>query len=357
MERSSSRVSFRSVRFAVLICVAVVSFFFAIQLLSASLQTLSSVVRPILTRQTGPLSYVGTSWLSAYVMLNGSIVAAIALSLFSAELIGVLELFLLVSGSRLGAAGIVLLIGALEFLRAPSYSLPEAMRLGTLSFLVSATIYGPATVIGTAVIRMSERSEWARDVSVDGRASGVSLFEPFTTATIDQLGAAPSALVAMIVLGGSFHLLDSLLNHISVDWLREHVFRFLQRRWLSLGLGFAVTAVTTSVAFSMGVIVPIYNRGYIRRDEIVPYVMGASLGTLTDTLLVAIVLESGAGIAIVLLLFGAAAVSTIAALSVYDAYYAFLETVQDVILESDRAFAAFVAVIVAVPFALAVGPG
>ncbi|WP_224214831.1 hypothetical protein [Natrinema longum] len=109
MESSSSRVSVRSVRFAVLVCVAVVSFFFAIQLLSASLQTLSSVVRPLLIRQTGPLSYVETSWLSAYVMLNGSIVAAIALSLFSADLITVLELFLLVSGSRLGAAGIVLL--------------------------------------------------------------------------------------------------------------------------------------------------------------------------------------------------------------------------------------------------------
>ncbi|RZH66462.1 hypothetical protein [Natrinema altunense] len=353
----SGRVSFRSVRVAVLVCVAVVSFFVAIQLLSASLQTLSSVVRPILSRQTGPLSYVGTSWLSAYVMLNGSIVAAIALSLFSADLITVLELFLLVSGSRLGAPGIVLLIGALEFLRAPSYSLPEAMRLGTLTFLVSLTVYAPATVIGAVVIWVTERSTWARDVPVDGRAGGVSLFEPLTTATIDQLGAALSALVAMLVLVGSFHLLDTLLNRISVDWLREHMFVFLQHRWLSLGLGFAVTAVTTSVAFSMGVIVPIYNRGYIRRDEIVPYVMGASLGTLTDTLLVALILESGTGIAIVLLLFGAAAVSTIAALSVYDAYYAFLEAVQNALLENNRTFAVFVAMLVAVPFALVVGPG
>ncbi|WP_224214830.1 hypothetical protein [Natrinema longum] len=231
------------------------------------------------------------------------------------------------------------------------------MRLETLTFLVSVTIYAPATVVGTAAIRVTERSAWARDVPVDGRAGGVSLFEPLTTATIDQLGAAPSALVAVIVLVGSFHLLDTLLNSISVDWLREQVSVFLQHRWLSLGLGFAVTAVTTSVAFSMGVIVPIYNRGYIRRDEIVPYVMGASLGTLTDTLLVAIVLESAAGIAIVLLLFGAAAVSTVAALSVYDTYYAFLERVQNALLESNRAFAAFVAMLVAVPFALMVVPG
>jgi len=37
-------------------------------------------------------------------MLNGSIVAAIALSLYSASLMTVYRLFLLVAGSRLGAA-------------------------------------------------------------------------------------------------------------------------------------------------------------------------------------------------------------------------------------------------------------
>ncbi|WP_241432468.1 hypothetical protein [Natrinema gari] len=84
MTSYSGRVSVRSVRFAGLICVAVVSFFFAIQLLSAALQPLSSVVRPILTGQMAPISYVGTSWLSAYVLLNGSLVAAITLSVYDA---------------------------------------------------------------------------------------------------------------------------------------------------------------------------------------------------------------------------------------------------------------------------------
>ncbi|MFC6764729.1 hypothetical protein [Natrinema soli] len=278
-----------------LLCLAVFSFFFAVQLLSASMRTLSPAVRPLLARQTGLLEFVGISWLSAYVMLNGSLVAAIALLLFSADLMTVLELFLLVAGSRLVAAGIVLLIGALEYLRASEYSLPEAMRLGTLTFLVSHTIYLPATVIGVTAVHVTEQSAWKRDLTVDVHVGSAGLFEPVTAAMIDQLGAAPSALLAMIALVGSFHLLDTLLNGISTDWLRERVFVVLQHRWLSLGFGFAVTAVTTSVAFSMGVIVPLYNRGYIRRTEIVPYIMGASLGTLTDTLLVALVLESGWG--------------------------------------------------------------
>jgi len=280
------------------------------------MRTLSPAVRPILTRQTGPLSFVGISWLSAYVMLNGSIVAAIALSLYSADLMTVLELFLLVAGSRLGAAGIVLLIGALEYLRASEYSLPEAMRLRTLTFLVNQTIYVPATVIGATAVWFTERGAWERDVAVDVRAGSAGVFEPVTTATIDHFGAAPSALLAVIALVGSFHLIDTLLNGFSVNWLRERVFVYLRHRWLSFGFGFIITAVTTSVAFSMGLIVPVYNRGYIRRAEIVPYTMGASIGTLTDTLLVAVVLESGAGIAIVLLLFGAAAVTTVAAFSV-----------------------------------------
>jgi len=149
------------------------------------MRTLSPAVRLIPTRQTGPLSFVGISWLSAYVMLNGSIVAAIALSLHSADLMTVLELFLLVAGSRLGAAGIVLLIGALEYLRASEYSLPEAMRLDVD---VPREPDDLRTGDGDRCDRglVYRTGAWERDVAVDVRAGSAGVFEPVTTATIDH---------------------------------------------------------------------------------------------------------------------------------------------------------------------------
>jgi len=50
------------------------------------------------------------------------------------------------------------------------------------------------------------------------------------------------------------------------------------------------------------VIVPLYNRGHIKRNEIMPFVLGANIGTLFDTLIVAIALNTAVGVLTVLAL-------------------------------------------------------
>ncbi|MFB6201663.1 MAG: hypothetical protein ABEI98_06600 [Halorhabdus sp.] len=84
---------------------------------------LAPELRPILSRVVhGSASALGSSWMSAYVLLNGSVVAAVALSLFDAQLVTATQLFLLVVGSRLGAAGIVVLVGGSDSLQQSAYS-------------------------------------------------------------------------------------------------------------------------------------------------------------------------------------------------------------------------------------------
>lgn len=355
ISRPRRQFDFRSIRTLSLLVVAILAFLFAVQLLSAAMQTLSPLVQPLL-RELGAQSRtaLGIGWLTAYAMLNGSIVAAVALSLFSAELIGISQLFSLVAGSRLGAAGIVLLIGSLDFVRRREYSLPEAMRLGTLTFLVSHTIYVPATVLGFLLLGRLERAGWSESVATGFRIGWFEFFEPFATALVQLIGGLPSALLALSIFVGSLQLLDRLFERVNTDWLRERVFVHLQRRWISLTLGLVITALTSSVAFSIGVIVPVYNRGDLRREEVVPYVMGASLGTLTDTLIVASVLNSGVGVAVVLLLSFAAAVVTAAALGLYGSYYSLIHTLQERLLTDEHVFVAFLLSLVFVPIALIV---
>lgn len=351
--RNWSRLDLRSIRSLSLLVVAILAFLFAIQLLSAAMQTLSPLVRPLLRNVgTQGRTTLGIGWLTAYVMMNGSIVAAVALTLFSAELIGISQLFSLVAGSRLGAAGIVLLIGSLDFLRRREYSLPEAMRLGTLTFLVSHTIYVPATVVGVLVVGRLEREGWSEGVTTGFRLGWFDFFEPFVTALIGLVGGLPSALLALGIFVGSLQLLDRLFDTIDTDWLRERVFVHLQRRWISLTLGLLITALTSSVAFSIGVIVPVYNRGDLKREEVVPYIMGASLGTLTDTLIVASVLDSSVGVAVVLLLSVCAAIAMAVALWLYGPYYALIRTTQERLLDDVRVFVAFLVSLVVVPLAL-----
>jgi solute carrier family 34 (sodium-dependent phosphate cotransporter) len=55
-----------------------------------------------------------------------------------------------------------------------------------------------------------------------------------------------------------------------------------------------------SVSLSVTILVPLALKGYIRRDRVVPYVMGANIATWVDTLLAALLLNSPQAFTIVL---------------------------------------------------------
>jgi len=134
------------------------------------------------------------------------------------------------------------------------------------------------------------------------------------------------------------------------------VFQHFKQRWIAFAIGLLITGVTTSVAFSLGVVVPLYNRQFVRRKEITPYILGANIGTLFDTLVVAFVLETTAGVAIVLLVVGLATLFTLVALVGYEPYAAVIDAGQDRFLEDRRFFVGFGILLVAAPLALLLVP-
>jgi sodium-dependent phosphate cotransporter len=335
------------------VVLAVLLFLFSIQLLGTATSGLAPTLGPVVDSVVrGGLPALGVGWLSSYVLLNGSVVAAVALSLFAAELVSAGQLFLLVIGSRLGAAGVVVLVGAIDYLQKQRYSLQEATSLGLLTFLVTHSIYLPAALLGTVVIERSAVDLAGLGRAVEVEVGWVELFAPLAAAITERVGAVAGLAVAFVGLLSSMRLFDRALSAADTERLRAGLSRWTQRRAVSFGLGLVVTGVSTSVAFSLGVVVPLYNRNYVTRREAVPYVMGASIGTLTDTLLVALALNSGVGVVIVLLVFAAALVPTTVALLAYGRYLALLEAVQDRLLADRRLFIAALVVLVVVPLAL-----
>lgn len=75
----------------------------------AATPRLRAGVRAVVLGDAGAL---GAGWFAAYLVTNGSLVAALAVSLLATILVSVEQGFLLAAGSRLGGSGIVLLVGA-----------------------------------------------------------------------------------------------------------------------------------------------------------------------------------------------------------------------------------------------------
>jgi len=131
------------------VIVAVVLFLFAIRLLGAATDALTPSLRRVLDRViVDERSALGLSWIASYILANGTIVAALSLSLFKSELVLPSQLFLMIVGSRLGGAAVVVFIGAFDYLNEEIESLRESTSLGLLTFLLTHSIYLPAMALG-----------------------------------------------------------------------------------------------------------------------------------------------------------------------------------------------------------------
>jgi Na+/phosphate symporter len=87
---------------------------------------------------------------------------------------------------------------------------------------------------------------------------------------------------------------------MSDESLRKSRLAWLRKKWPMFGLGCVVALMTMSVSVALTVLVPLVARGRVRREDIIPYIMGANITTLGDTLLAAFLLDSAASVRIVL---------------------------------------------------------
>jgi len=275
-------------------------------------------------------------------------VAAITVTFFAADLVSPAEFFLLMAGARLGASGMIVLIGGLEFLQERRGTVMESASIGILSFLVTQTIYIPATVVGYVtlpwLLSAFPTVRLGSDVGSGGGTGGTP-----TGALVDYLGPAPTFLLAVGLLLFGLRSFDAVLDRVETDWLRRQFRGRVEGRWFPLVLGFLVTGVTASVVFSVGIVVPLYNRDYVDRDEIVPYIMGANISTFVDTFVVIVALRAGDALSIVLWFVLVLTVVTGLAIAFYRPYFAFVETMLDRTVENRVVFVAFFVLLVVVP--------
>jgi sodium-dependent phosphate cotransporter len=176
------------------------------------------------------------------------------------------------------------------------------------------------------------------------------------TTIVAQAGPLLSVLVAMGLLLGSLRLLGRAFEEVDFEQIRERYRWYFASRWIAFGVGLGLTALTTSIAFSLGIIVPIYNCGVLRYREVIPYILGANIGTLLDTVVVSLFVEVAGGMAAVMLVVGLTALVTLPALVALELYRGLIEGVLDRLLGSRGAFLLFLGSLVLGPLAL-VGVG
>jgi sodium-dependent phosphate cotransporter len=273
-------------------------FVLAIQLMKEGAKALAPTLEdsPLFSNA---VSTLGFGWLGAYIVLSGSPIAAVALSLYVGGATTQLQTFTMLSGSRLGASFVVLLVGFLYALRNRGRNRGESIGMGVLALSLTAIVYVPGMLIGYAILKSGVLGgiHWSASSDV------LSIVDVIWGPVVDLITGLPGWTLLPIGLGLillAFRLLDNVLPQLDGERHGGGKGSWMKRPWPMFGLGCLVATLVLSVSVALTLLVPLASRGYITRRESIPYIMGANITTLADTLVAAMILGNPVAVQIVL---------------------------------------------------------
>jgi hypothetical protein len=340
------------VRKILLFIPAMFLFILAIQLMKSGAAAVGPSIQGQFPFANG-FSTMGTGWLGAYFVLSGSPVAATAISLFGAGTIDKLQAFTMLSGSRLGASFIVLITGFLYAMKHKDRPRGDSIGIGIQAMTMTAITYIPGMFIGYSILKAG----WLDGLNLhaSGKLDAVlgRLWGPFVDLAETHLPGWALFLTGLGVILISFSLIDKVLPHVSSDATASKRAAWLKRPWTMFALGCLVATLTLSVSVALTVLVPLAAKGYVKRDEALPYIMGANITTLADTLVVAMLQNTPVAAQVVL----AEAIGvTIVSLLILGFFYKPVKNtvmgLDDYLVASNRRLAIFVGSLFLVPIAL-----
>lgn len=343
-----ARISWRKIG---LFAVSLFLFILALNLMKEGARGLAPLVRDSF-RVTNPANSLGFGWLFAYVVMSGSPVAAAALTFFDAGAITQLETFTMITGSRMGASFIVLFIGFIYVLRGRSRV--TSLSMGLTSLTVTWTTYLVGLAVGIAMLQSGVLD------SVQMRTGALLnsildlIFDPLVSGVGSVLPRWAMFVVGMGVILLSFNLFDRCLPEMSLKESQVgRVSQLIYRPWVMFLLGAGITMISMSVSVSLGILVPLSNRGFVRRENVIPYIMGANITTFVDTLFAAVLLNNPPAFTVVLTeMLSIALVSVFILLFVYRAFERASLRLVATITASGRNLAIFMVILFVVPILL-----
>jgi Na+/phosphate symporter len=335
---------------ALYVVAALAIFIFALQTLKTGAGGLKPVLNSIDAQ--GTLNIVGFGWLGSYLVLSGSPVAAIALSLFSEGVISDTETFAMINGSRMGASFIVLFVGFLYWVRGKRN--PDGLYIGVVALLTAFTLWAPVIPLGQLILNEG----WFDGVRFGSPGVLTSLidvvYDPMITRMSDHLHRLVMFAIGIAVLLLSFSIFDRVLPNLDQPGPRfERASELLHQRYLMFVFGLIVTGMTLSVSLSLTILVPLTLKGYVKRDSIIPYVMGANIATWIDTLFAALLLDEPRAFTIVFVeMITGAAVSLLVLVVLYSPYQRLILRLAHLATRDRRGFAVFLSAVLVVPAVL-----
>ncbi len=282
-------------------------FLFAISFIKESLVSVQlnyDLVNLLKINELKPIHYLMIGWLGTIVFTRGSPVAAMAITFAVSGLIDVYSMAMLIIGSRVGPDLVLLILGIFQFFK--SHKIQKGLFIPILEFF-STSLIGILTYISFPIT-------FALDLQVK------YFFFDFSnsqTPIIDIIGNISKLSILFVgefitfIFGGflffiALKIFDSIIEtdapklnlneqiNTSIKYnldkfFETHNFSYLlYNPILSFFLGIIITAMLTTSSGSVSLLIPLYATGKLPLSTFIAFILGSNIGTLSDTMVIAI---------------------------------------------------------------------
>lgn len=192
----------------------------------------------------------------------------------------------------MGAAFVVLLVAVLFAARREEGKRMAPISTAVMTLVITIVMYVPGALIGLALLR----TDGFQSISLASPPAFSSLIDVVYGPLLERLEVLPSLLLflgGLALLVVSFKMIDALVPELDESRFEGSRLNWLRSKWPMFLLGIVVTVVTLSVSVALTVLVPLVAKGYVKREDLIPYIIGADIGTLVDKLLIAFLVGAG----------------------------------------------------------------
>jgi Na+/phosphate symporter len=343
-------ITFRTGKVILLLIVSLYLFILGLELIKSGARPLGGWLQVL--GVTGVKEALGLGWLLACFILSGSPVAAFALGLLDSGKLDALQTFAMINGSRLGASFVVLVVGFVYDLRARRDT--GGVYVGALALITTAVVYVPAFALGCLVLKTGwlDGVRFGLPAQIDSFLD--MILKPAARAIAGRTPAWGQALLGIGGIIGAFKIFDGFLPVVDPTGGKlSRMATTIYRPWITFAFGMLVTSITLSVSVSLTLLVPLTARGLVRRENLIPYILGANITTFVDTLFASLLLKNSAGFTVVFC--EICAVSALSLPLVFLAYRPFERLVDELASQATKSrlrLAAFVVGLFLIPVVL-----
>ncbi len=273
--------------------VALYMFVFSLTLIKVSSASLGAGIFSLTRSGISEINAFGIGWLSTLITQSSGAAAATLIAFNLAGIIGPVVLIFMIIGTRIGTSITALFVAFL--IHAKRRDFRHGFEIGMANLVYAIPIAIIMFLLEFFTKFFYKTGEY---FVVFGSPFKHDFIEIIVLPLINLLSFIPDHLKlvfgVLILIGSLKYIPKFMINIWGEKYLKKKINSFLDKKWKSFWLGLGITALLISTSITITFLIPLVVTRITNLKRVIPYMIGANLGGVSEIILGGIVLGGSA---------------------------------------------------------------